>query len=100
MNALRHYRQRLAALLAAMFLFVSSGSLAHDIEHAFDAHQDASCALHLFAGHQAGFPAGPLTPPAVPAGRESQSALAAPAPTSSLPQNYLARAPPGIPLTR
>jgi hypothetical protein len=100
MYALRVYRHRLAALLAAMFLFVSSGSLAHDIEHVFDAHQDASCALHLFAGHQTGFPAGPPAPPAVPAGREAQPGLAAPVPTSSPSRSYLARAPPGAPFAR
>ncbi len=61
----RTKRSFIAWLLTAMLLWVGAVAAAHELDHAFDQHQEL-CALHHYAGHHGGLPFRGCHPPAPP----------------------------------
>lgn len=94
-NTAQRKPRLIAWLLTAMLLWVGAVAVAHELDHAFDKHQEP-CALHHYAGHHGGLPAANAHPPVPP----TEARLDLPPSylfvSESRPAPYSVRAPPPV----
>jgi hypothetical protein len=79
--------------LAAAFIAVSAGALAHELDHQFHKH-DAACALHFFSDHSGKGIATAVAAVLAPAKISVHSITEFAAPKTASVSHYLARGPP------
>lgn len=84
-----------AWLLTAMLLWVGAVAVAHELDHAFDKHQEP-CALHHYAGHHGGLPAANAHPSAPPIEARLDLSCSRQFFSESRPAPYAVRAPPQV----
>jgi len=93
---MRQTRRSLTAwLLTAMMLWVGAVAAAHELDHAFDQHQEL-CALHHYAGHHGGLPVSGARPPAPPTEARLDLSYSHQFFSESRPAPYAVRAPPQV----
>jgi hypothetical protein len=91
-----HRKPRLIAwLLTATLLWVGAVAVVHELDHAFDKHQEP-CALHHYAGHHGGLPVANAHSPAPTTEVRLDLSSSHQFFSESRPAPYAVRAPPSV----